>query len=295
VLFVTSSTQYHRGNSSVFLRGTVDVVIGIILDSAHLHRRVDRGPPASDESGCIKFKQFWGEKSEMRRFKDGAIIEAVVWSESDFPLGTKNARPSKLSTTIVQYILRHHLPFHSNVRAASDQIADLLPEFTQSAPFVNSQGTNLALHTTAALYRRAIEAADVLRRIITSDLKGFPLIIESLRPVTSALRYTSLFPPLFSPLVSASKHTMTWFSGDSVNPVHQAMAIVAQLQKSNRWPGELTAIRSLKAALLVKLSTSLEEQFSVQLFPLSSLSSSRFDPQSIPRAWIFSLRDIFSD
>jgi U3 small nucleolar RNA-associated protein 22 len=239
------------------------VVIGILLNSTHLHRRVDRGPPASDESGCLKFKQFWGDKSEMRRFKDGAIVEAVVWSENDFPHPSKNARPSKLSIAIVQYILRHHLPFHPNIRTASDQIAELLPEISQSAPLVNSQSTNLAQYTTAALYRRAIEATDVLRRIITSDLKGFPLVIESLRAVTSALRYTSLFPPLFSPLASASKHSMTWFSGESVNPVTPVLMIVAQLQKSSRWPGELTAVQSLTSALLVKLATSLEEQFSV--------------------------------
>jgi len=26
------------------------------------------------------FRAFWGEKSELRRFKDGSILEAVVWS-----------------------------------------------------------------------------------------------------------------------------------------------------------------------------------------------------------------------
>ena len=30
------------------------------------------------------FRDFWGEKSEMRRFKDGTIHEAVLWSESTF-------------------------------------------------------------------------------------------------------------------------------------------------------------------------------------------------------------------
>lgn len=28
---------------------------------------------------AVDFKEFWGEKSEMRRFQDGSICEAVLW------------------------------------------------------------------------------------------------------------------------------------------------------------------------------------------------------------------------
>ena len=28
---------------------------------------------------AAKFRQFWGEKAELRRFQDGNIAEAVVW------------------------------------------------------------------------------------------------------------------------------------------------------------------------------------------------------------------------
>ena len=30
-------------------------------------------------SQAPSFRSFWGEKSELRRFKDGSILEAVVW------------------------------------------------------------------------------------------------------------------------------------------------------------------------------------------------------------------------
>lgn len=31
---------------------------------------------------AVEFRNFWGEESEMRRFKDGSIHEAVLWSNS---------------------------------------------------------------------------------------------------------------------------------------------------------------------------------------------------------------------
>ncbi len=30
---------------------------------------------------AVEFRSFWGEKSELRRFHDGAINEAVVWDK----------------------------------------------------------------------------------------------------------------------------------------------------------------------------------------------------------------------
>jgi U3 small nucleolar RNA-associated protein 22 len=250
--------------SSIFSTPNPGVIVGIILNSTHMNRRVDRGPPATDEAACVSFKQFWGQKSEMRRFKDGSIIEAVVWSENDFPAESKTIRPSRLVTTIIQYILRRHLPFSAEIQMASDQIADLLPEVSQNLPVVNLPTANLQSYSTQGLYRRAIETVDVLRRLM-SNLKGFPLAIESLRATSPALRYTSFFPPLFNPLISSAKYAMTWFSGERANPIAQVISLVADLEKSSRWPDELLALRSLKSALIVKLSACLEQQFAVLL------------------------------
>ena len=254
-----------------------------------MHRRVDRGPPASDEMACVSFKQFWGQKSETRRFKDGSIIEAVVWSENDFPLESKTVRPSLLVTTIIQYILRRHLPFSPEIRVASEQIADLLPEVSQTLPVVNIPTANLQPYATQGLYRRAIETVDILRRLMTSNLKGFPLAIESLRATSPTLRYTSLFPPLFNPLISSPKYAMTWFSGERVNPIAQVISLVADLEKSSRWPDDLVAVRSLKSALIVKLSACLEQQFSVLLTVflnltfLDSINDPRLDSRYLLR------------
>ncbi len=40
------------------------------------------GPPATDKAAVRAFRLFWGPRAQMRRFKDGSILETVVWSSS---------------------------------------------------------------------------------------------------------------------------------------------------------------------------------------------------------------------
>lgn len=250
-----------RKVSSIFPVSGVEVVVGILLNSTHMHRRVDRGPAASEDVECAKFRQFWGQKSEMRRFKDGSIVEAVVWSDTDIGHNCGTVRPGHLISAIAGYIFNRHIPFCERIRMSTDQLADFLPQYSQNLPAVNLPSSNTMCHSTQQLFSRAIESVVVLRRILTSDLKGFPLVIENLRPSSAALRYTSLFPPVSNPLFMTSKSGS--FSGERINPVSIVFPIIANLQKSSRWPSDLIATKSLKSALLVKLSSNLEAQFSV--------------------------------
>ena len=51
-------------------------------------------------SQAVEFRQFWGEKSELRRFKDGGISEAVVWAFSS-GLSQKRMVCSKIVTHVL--------------------------------------------------------------------------------------------------------------------------------------------------------------------------------------------------
>ncbi|MED6181320.1 hypothetical protein PIB30_018258 [Stylosanthes scabra] len=42
-------------------------------------RIVDIGPNAESKDEALEFRKFWGEKAELRRFKDGRIAESTVW------------------------------------------------------------------------------------------------------------------------------------------------------------------------------------------------------------------------
>jgi U3 small nucleolar RNA-associated protein 22 len=58
------------------------VVVGLALDMEEARRLVDKGPPADDAQAAQQFREFWGPKAELRRFKDGRILETVVWGQS---------------------------------------------------------------------------------------------------------------------------------------------------------------------------------------------------------------------
>lgn len=64
------------------------IKVGMLLHASNWTRLVDKGPDADNKPLATKFRQFWGAKSEQRRFKDGTILEAVVWPSSDLVLGS---------------------------------------------------------------------------------------------------------------------------------------------------------------------------------------------------------------
>jgi len=56
------------------------LTVGLLIDPANAFRPVDMGPAANDTINAKAFRAFWGNKSEIRRFQDGSIVEAVVWT-----------------------------------------------------------------------------------------------------------------------------------------------------------------------------------------------------------------------
>ena len=55
------------------------LMVGLMLDSSKTLQVVDRGPSPSQVAEASAWTALWGPRSETRRFKDGAIIHAVVW------------------------------------------------------------------------------------------------------------------------------------------------------------------------------------------------------------------------
>ncbi|GJN09003.1 hypothetical protein PR202_ga26968 [Eleusine coracana subsp. coracana] len=65
-------------------------------------RLVDIGPNPENRDEAAKFRKFWGEKAELRRFKDGTIAESTVWESKSWEKHTIIKR-------IADYVLMKHL------------------------------------------------------------------------------------------------------------------------------------------------------------------------------------------
>jgi len=73
---------------------------------------------------AFEFRKFWGTKSEVRRFQDGSISEAVVWCNTSATLAHKRM----ICRQIVTYLLneKFDIPTGNQVVYVADQLDSLL-------------------------------------------------------------------------------------------------------------------------------------------------------------------------
>lgn len=207
---------------------TLYLTFGLLLNPQNSRRTVDRGPPVEEKEASAVFREFWGEKAELRRFKDGAILESVVWNDSD----PKQA----LLDVIVGQILRRHFGI---------QYADGNGMFAKAFDNVLPQHIGTQTDATApfSATRSTFEALCQSIR----DLQELPLQIRHLSAAAPELRFCSVLAP-----VVGKPHTPNW-------PVD----FQVQFEGSTRWPQDLIAVQRTKIAFLLKIAEGLEGDSSI--------------------------------
>lgn len=148
-----------------------NILIGVVFDSPHMSRQMEHGPPAEEQKEAARFRQFWGDKAELRRFKDGSILECVEWS---------SRLPFQISEEITHYALRRHL------KITKDEVSS----------FGKSFSTVISM---SHLDKEAFDAARKAFQTLEYDIRNLeelPLQIRQLSPVSAFARYASIQPPL---------------------------------------------------------------------------------------------------
>lgn len=161
--------------------GRQRIDVGLLLQPEHANRLVDHGPSVEEQEAAKTFRDFWGEKAELRRFKDGSISESLVWSEN-----------APVIQQIVSYILQRHF--------------NLPPESITA--LVNNLDSVIAPQTPLVRPSNAFKLVnDAYQSLVTElyQLEGMPLSIRSISPADPQLRYASLHCPLVSsPIMPAN-------------------------------------------------------------------------------------------
>jgi U3 small nucleolar RNA-associated protein 22 len=213
---------------------SVNVEIGLILNPENAPRLVDHGPSADDEAACEEFRSFWGEKSELRRFKDGSIQESVVW-EADVP----SARAGIVGQ-IVNYVLNSQFGIaHSEVRSfvcPFDRFIEEAPKFRKGLYVKDPRETG---------FSAVLGAFDSFVKTI-KGLEGLPLEITHVAPIAEGLRYSSIFVPGPRKIKQIPNSPLT-----SYVPLQD---VLITFETSPRWPEDLEAVQKVKAAFLAKIS-----------------------------------------
>jgi U3 small nucleolar RNA-associated protein 22 len=250
------------------------ISIGLILDKANSHRRVDRSnePASSDDAtgGESAFKSFWGKKCELRRFQDGSIVEAVVWDLAPTSLGGSSNVPKGefIVEQVVRYILGQHLANWAGERG--ERIINPQASLTASLARASYHGAGTVQKSdprwrfdNETLTRKAVECVDNLRNLICSELKGPPLHVEALNSITDALRYTSVHPPMPHPFLMGAD-TIKEFSGVNVSLQTRPILLVGTLESSSKWPEDEDAFEHSLTGFIIAISDALRTQHQVR-------------------------------
>lgn len=151
------------------------IVINFATDPDNAHRTIDRGPPAENKQEAAAFRKFWGDKSELRRFKDGSILESVVWS-------TQGSAAAILEQIVLYTIKRH---FGTQVAEEVKFSSDPFEHLITSGRIQGQSGI------TAFTPRMA--AFTAIEKDIRS-LEGMPLQVRHIRASDEQLRYSAIDP-----------------------------------------------------------------------------------------------------
>lgn len=235
------------------------VAVGLRLEPDAAGRIVDKGPPADDAAASRAFRAFWKGKSELRRFKDGAIVEAVVWD--DISADQKH----QVVDTIVRFIAPAHAPqlarTPSQIKNSNASLYTALD--VEEVPSVAVAATKRAvqsgssfestMNAVAKLWVAFNGFAKTLR-----SLDSLPLQVLDVLPIHASFRGTSLFPVQPHPLAFSKREHAAAAPAAHVSTVLEPLVLHVQFERSSSWPSEPEALRHAKTGFYVLLAHELE-------------------------------------
>ncbi|XP_077004029.1 nucleolar protein 6 [Tamandua tetradactyla] len=227
------------------------LTLGLLLRTEGLTSVLEMGPEA-DQPKAADFRQFWGSRSELRRFKDGAIREAVVWEAAS--MAQKRLIPHQVVT--------HLLALHADIPdTCIHYVGGLLDALIQGLKETSSTGEE----ALAA----AVRCYDDLSHLLWG-LEGLPLTVSAVQGAHPVLRYTEVFPPTpVRPAYSFYERLRDRASllprPDKPCPAYvEPMTVICHLEGSGQWPQDAEAVRRVRAAFQLRLAELLSQQHGLQ-------------------------------
>lgn len=229
------------------------VSIGLLLNPERALSVLERGP-AADSPEAAEFRQLWGSRSELRRFQDGAITEAVLWS------GSSTCQRRHVLLKIITHLLELHADIpKSCVRYVGGQMDDVIKV---------KEG-----RTGEEESLKVVQCFDDLSRKLWK-LEGLPLSITSVQGAHPALRYTQVFPPVPVKLAYSyfdREKTCRALVPQKDKPCPYYITpikVICHMEGSGKWPSDRLAIRHIKAAFHIRLGELLKQEHGYTCRPL---------------------------
>lgn len=237
------------------------LAFGIVVNPENFNNTVQKGPAANLRE-AEEFRAFWGDKSELRRFQDGAITETLVWA------GETAADRRTVVKQIIDYLidLKFGIP-PSDLFHIFDQLDSVLAR----KQYIGE----CTLRCEESSFE-ALKAFDELRRDLR-QITELPLDISAVYGVSSVFSCSSPLPPLASregrnPWRRGHSSLIKEMERDGLPSLPEYTPVckaIIELGHSGKWPGDLQAFRCLKAAFHLQIAERLKQQYSLpaQAYP----------------------------
>lgn len=258
------------------------IYVGVILDQNNAFRVVDHGPAADQKEAGDIFRSFWGSKAELRRFKDGSIREAVVWTNELEKAGGFDRR-HVIIRNIIEYLMQTHFQIGCKslfyISAQLDSLLFDLPSMKVSKKQNKKHTMEMQSATQMVSFSNASARviqefdsfANQLRSIIDPSM---PLAIRSVLPLHTAFRYTHWHVIQPHPILLKGKQEDEDSEEEKEQPLHSAenlfvepLGVLLEFEKSSKWPTDFEAIQSIKAAFYIQLSRMIKKHLQVECIP----------------------------
>ncbi|RMZ85406.1 hypothetical protein DV737_g719, partial [Chaetothyriales sp. CBS 132003] len=167
-----------------------EVEVSLLLNPEVASRLVDHGPSADDQEASREFRAFWGDKAELRRFRDGSISESLVWSASE-----------PVTLQILSHLVARHFKQSPSLAVLKTQRLEdnLLPQRTELSSVEAFKHLNSQFQKLSSFLHQ---------------LEGLPLAVRSISPVDPALRSSVIRNPL-DPLAAAPINVLIQFDSST--------------------------------------------------------------------------------
>ncbi|XP_017283451.1 nucleolar protein 6 isoform X2 [Kryptolebias marmoratus] len=219
---------------------------GLLLKPELAASVLERGPPA-DNPKAAEFRQLWGPRSELRRFQDGAITEAVLW----------DGKSSWQKRLVPKQIITHLLQLHADIpESCVRYVGAMVDDVIKRGSEVPSTGEEESLVV--------VQSYDDLSRKLWR-LEDLPLAITSVQGAHSALRYTQVFPPeplkLDYSFYDREKISRSLVPKEGKPCPHYItpITVICHMEGSGKWPHDRLAIRHIRAAFHIRLAELLKK------------------------------------
>lgn len=240
------------------------VTIGFLLNPDVPLSNIEKGP-AADDPKAKEFREFWGNRSDLRRFKDGTIREAVYWPADNI------AERRKVFSTIIRDVLKRHLNADQDQFSINGTEVDYVlkvPEFILSdfPPYGTGEEAHMNL----------LQSFNTLCKQLR-NLSEVPLLMASIEGVSSCFRYSEVFPPLSvlheeDPNNSfVEGHILKLKNkGIGVPSYTPALKAVITFEGSGKWPDDVEAIKRVKAEFHIEIAKFVNSKLCLMAVPFTT-------------------------